>query len=44
VAARFVLSIAEQQPYGATLADAVRSAKALDAMVESASSGRWISL
>lgn len=43
-AARFVRSIAEKQPYGATLADAVRTARALDAMVESASSGRWVSL
>ncbi|WP_395728825.1 Gfo/Idh/MocA family protein [Nakamurella sp.] len=43
-AARFVRSIAEKQPYGATLTDAVRSAQALDAMVESASSGRWVSL
>ena len=33
---RFVRSIAEEQPYGATLDDAVRSAKALDAMVASA--------
>jgi predicted dehydrogenase len=43
-AARFVRSIAEKQPYGATLADAVRSARALDAMVASAESGRWVSL
>lgn len=43
-AARFVRSIAEKQPFGATLADAVRSAKALDAMLESAASGHWVSL
>jgi predicted dehydrogenase len=43
-AARFVRSIAEKQPYGATLADAVRSAQALDAMVASAESGQWVSL
>ncbi len=41
---RFVRSIVEKQPFGATLADAVRSARALDAMVESASTGRWVQL
>jgi predicted dehydrogenase len=37
-------SIAEGKPYGATLDDAVRSAVALDAMVQSAASGTWVSL
>jgi predicted dehydrogenase len=41
---RFVRSIAEGTPYGTTLADAVRSATVLDAMAESAQSGRWVSL
>ena len=41
---RFVRSIAEKRPYGATLDDAVRSARALDAMVDSAASGRWVEL
>ena len=39
---QFVRSIAEKQPYGATLADAVRSAKALDAMVSSVESAGWV--
>ncbi|MFJ4520712.1 Gfo/Idh/MocA family protein [Streptomyces sp. NPDC088810] len=41
---RFVRSVAEGTPYGATLADAVHSATLLDAMAESAQSGRWVSL
>lgn len=41
---RFLRSIAEGRPYGATLADAVRSADVLDAMVASAESGAWVSL
>ena len=41
---RFIRSIAEKQPYGATLDDAVRSARVLDAMVDSAASGRWVEL
>ncbi|MFF8731253.1 Gfo/Idh/MocA family protein [Streptomyces sp. NPDC015171] len=41
---RFVRSIAEGTPYGATLADAVRSATVLDAMAESAESGGWVGL
>ncbi|MET9448735.1 Gfo/Idh/MocA family protein [Streptomyces cinerochromogenes] len=41
---RFVRSIAEGTPYGATLADAVQAATVLDAMAESAASGRWVSL
>ncbi|QTE02326.1 Gfo/Idh/MocA family protein [Streptomyces cyanogenus] len=42
-ACRFVRSIAEGTPYGTTLADAVHSATVLDAMAESARSGRWVS-
>ncbi|MEU2052192.1 Gfo/Idh/MocA family protein [Streptomyces bungoensis] len=41
---RFLRSIAEGRPYGTTLADAVRSAEVLDAMVVSAESGAWVSL
>ncbi|MFF4018578.1 Gfo/Idh/MocA family protein [Streptomyces sp. NPDC001843] len=41
-AARFLRSIAQDEPYGATLDDAVRSAEALDAMVRSAQSGSWV--
>ncbi|MEU6671047.1 Gfo/Idh/MocA family oxidoreductase [Streptomyces sp. NPDC046727] len=41
---RFVRSVAEGTPYGATLADAVHSASVLDAMAESAETGRWVSL
>ncbi|MGW2643122.1 Gfo/Idh/MocA family protein [Streptomyces sp. NPDC001348] len=41
-AARFLHSIARDEPYGATLDDAVRSAEALDAMVRSAQSGSWV--
>jgi len=40
----FLRSIADGQPYGATVDDAVRSAVALDAMAESAASGTWVSL
>jgi len=43
-AARFVRSIAEGQPHGATLADSVHSAQALDAMLASAESGAWVRL
>ncbi len=39
---RFVRSVAEQTPYGATLTDAVRSAAALDAMSRSVESGAWV--
>ena len=42
--ARFLRSIADGKPYGATLADAVRSAETLDAMVASVEKGRWVSL
>ncbi|MFD3618532.1 Gfo/Idh/MocA family protein [Streptomyces sp. NPDC058676] len=39
---RFLRSIAEGTPHGATLTDAVHSAAALDAMVRSAESGAWV--
>ncbi|MER8222301.1 Gfo/Idh/MocA family oxidoreductase [Streptomyces sp. NPDC094143] len=38
---RFLRSVAEGTPHGATLADAVHSAAALDAMARSAHSGAW---
>ncbi|MEU6086523.1 Gfo/Idh/MocA family oxidoreductase [Streptomyces sp. NPDC047085] len=41
---RFLRSVAEGRPYGATLADAVRSAAVLDAMAESAERRAWVSL
>jgi predicted dehydrogenase len=41
---RFLRSVAEGKPYGTTLDDAVRSAIALDAMAESVTLGRWVSL
>ncbi len=41
---QFVRSIADGSPHGATLADAVRSAQALDAMVESVATGTWVRL
>ncbi|MGW0414825.1 Gfo/Idh/MocA family oxidoreductase, partial [Streptomyces collinus] len=41
---RFLRSVAESRPYGATLEDAVRSAAAVDAMVVSARSGAWVDL
>ncbi|WP_458249436.1 Gfo/Idh/MocA family protein [Streptomyces sp. MAI_2237] len=41
---RFLRSIAEGRPYGATLPDAVRSAAVLEAMTESAESGAWVSV
>ncbi|MFF8097838.1 Gfo/Idh/MocA family protein [Streptomyces sp. NPDC016675] len=39
---RFLRSIAEGTPYGATLEDAVHSAAALDAMARSAERGTWV--
>ncbi|MEU9664465.1 Gfo/Idh/MocA family oxidoreductase [Streptomyces bobili] len=39
---RFLRSIAEGTPYGATLTDAVRGAAVLDAMARSAESGTWV--
>ncbi len=42
--ARFLTSIAENRPTGATLEDAVRSAVTLDALAESAATGRWVNL
>ncbi|AXG81709.1 Gfo/Idh/MocA family protein [Streptomyces paludis] len=41
---RFLRSVAERTPYGATLQDAVHSAVALDAMTRSAESGAWVTL
>ncbi|MEW1718273.1 Gfo/Idh/MocA family oxidoreductase [Streptomyces sp. NPDC093109] len=41
---RFLRSVAERTPYGATLQDAVHSAVALDAMARSAESGGWVTL
>ncbi|WP_433186261.1 Gfo/Idh/MocA family protein [Actinoallomurus sp. CA-150999] len=41
---RFLRSIAERTPYGATLEDAVRAAVVLDAMTRSARTGTWVSL
>ncbi|WP_225830153.1 Gfo/Idh/MocA family protein [Streptomyces sp. NK08204] len=41
---RFLRSVAEGTPYGATLADAVRSAAVLEAMAVSAESGAWVNL
>lgn len=40
----FLRSIAEGTGYGSTLDDAVRSARALDAMAESAATGTWVAL
>jgi predicted dehydrogenase len=40
---RFLRSVAEGEPYGATLQDAVRSAAVLDAMVRSVETGTWAS-
>ncbi|MEV5486592.1 Gfo/Idh/MocA family oxidoreductase [Streptomyces bobili] len=39
---RFLRSIAEGTPYGATLTDAVRGAAVLDAMARSVESGSWV--
>jgi predicted dehydrogenase len=41
---RFLRSVAEGTPYGATLVDAVHSAAVLDAMVRSAASGAWVAV
>lgn len=43
-AARFLQSIADDRPYGATIEDAVHSAKALDCMTTSARDQRWVTL
>ena len=40
----FLTSIATGEPVGATLDDAVRSARSLDAMVESVERGSWVTL
>jgi predicted dehydrogenase len=41
---RFLQSIADGTPHGATLQDAIRSAEALDAMTRSVESGAWVTL
>ncbi|WP_329544515.1 Gfo/Idh/MocA family oxidoreductase [Streptomyces sp. NBC_01356] len=41
---RFLRSVAEGKPHGATLQDAVHSAAVLDAMARSAESGAWVDL
>ncbi|WP_367319388.1 Gfo/Idh/MocA family protein [Streptomyces sp. HUAS ZL42] len=41
---RFLRSVAEGTPYGATLSDAVHSAAVLDAMARSAQGGAWVTL
>ncbi|MGR3932150.1 Gfo/Idh/MocA family protein [Streptomyces sp. BRA346] len=41
---RFLRSITEGTPYGATLDDAVHSAAVLDAMTQSVDSGAWVTL
>jgi len=41
---RFLRSIAEGTPQGATLTDAIRSAEALDAMTRSVESGAWVNV
>ncbi len=43
-AARFLRSIADNQPYGPTLADAIRAADALDALAESSETRAWVTL
>ncbi|MFI5897655.1 Gfo/Idh/MocA family protein [Actinoplanes sp. NPDC051513] len=41
---RFLRSIADGRPHGATLDDAIRSAETLDAMERSVATGGWVSL
>ncbi|NUP15694.1 MAG: Gfo/Idh/MocA family oxidoreductase [Streptomyces sp.] len=41
---RFLSSVAEGTPHGATVQDAVHSAAVLEAMVQSAESGAWVSV
>jgi predicted dehydrogenase len=43
-ASRFLRSIADGTPHGATIADAVRAAQVLEAIVESARNRRWVSV
>ncbi|WP_344301919.1 Gfo/Idh/MocA family protein [Paractinoplanes deccanensis] len=43
-AARFLRSIREGKPHGATLVDAIRSAEALDALERSVATGAWVRL
>jgi predicted dehydrogenase len=41
---RFLCSIADGRPHGATLDDAIRSAETLDALERSVATGGWVSL
>jgi predicted dehydrogenase len=41
---RFLRSIVDGKPYGATLADAIRSAEVLDAMERSVATGGWVTI
>jgi predicted dehydrogenase len=41
---RFLRSVEDGKPHGATLADAIASAEALEAMTRSADSGAWVTL
>ncbi|MFJ8276599.1 Gfo/Idh/MocA family protein [Streptomyces griseoviridis] len=41
---RFLRSIAEKRPVGASLPDAVRSAAVVDAMIRSAAAGAWVTV
>jgi predicted dehydrogenase len=41
---RFLRSIVDGRPHGATLDDAIRSAEALDALEKSVATGGWVSL
>jgi predicted dehydrogenase len=43
-AARFLQSVADGKPHGATAADAVASAHILESIAESASTGRWVAV
>jgi predicted dehydrogenase len=39
---RFLRSVVEGRPHGATIGDAVRAALVLDAMTESVRTGGWV--
>jgi predicted dehydrogenase len=41
-ASRFLQSIVDRTPHGATITDAARAANVLDAIVESAASRQWV--
>jgi predicted dehydrogenase len=43
-AERFVRSIAEGRPMGATIEDAVSSARVIDALTRSSDERRWVSV